>query len=287
MSKSFGVHHDTGVGGPTVPGKLRILLADDAVAARVLTSALLRRMGFEVDVADGGEAALALAGRTHYDLFLLDLDMPGMDGIATARKLRMQSGGDWSVPIIALSAYLGDQTMANDRRQLFDGAVAKPVQGPMLQRAIADALDANRARATPPGVAKPADIGPAAVGPAHGSEPPLVDLAALEAKSAGARAGAWKETIDTMVAELRQAALRMEAAAARHDGAAMVRCCADLARISGTAAPRLAERAAGFAAASRQHPDGELARDLAAPAGEVIGCAVATVGKLNKLAAWR
>jgi CheY-like chemotaxis protein len=277
MSKSFGVHHDTGVGGPTVPGKLRILLADDAVAARVLTSALLRRMGFDVDVADGGEAALALAGRTRYDLILLDLDMPGMDGIVTARKLRMQSGPDWAVPMIALSAYLADQTMANERRQLFDGAVAKPVLAPVLQRAIADALDANRTSA------KPADIGPAAVGPAHGSEPPLVDLAALEAKSAGARAGAWKEAIDTMVAELRQAALRMEAAAARHDGEAMARCCADLARISGAAAPRLAERAAGFAAASRQHPD----EDLAAPAGEVIGCAVATVGKLNKLAAWR
>jgi two-component system, NarL family, sensor histidine kinase BarA len=281
MSKSFGDHHDTGLGGPTVPAKLRILLADDAVAARVLTSALLRRMGFEVDVADGGEAALALAGRTHYDLVLLDLDMPGMDGIATARKLRMQSGADWAVPIIALSAYLGDQTMANERRQLFDGAVAKPVQGPMLQRAIAEALDANRASA------RPADIKPAAGGPAHGSEPPLVDLAALESISTGGRAGAWKQTIDTMVAELRQAALRMEAAAARHDGDAMARCCTDLARISGTAAPRLAERAAGFAAASRQHPDGELARDLAAPAGEVIGCAVATVGKLNKLAAWR
>jgi two-component system, NarL family, sensor histidine kinase BarA len=287
MSKSTGVLHETGVGGPTMPAKLRILLADDAVAARVLTSALLRRMGFEVDVTDGGEAALTLAGRNRYDLILLDLDMPGMDGIATARKLRMQSGADWTVPIIALSGYLADQTMANERRQLFDGAVAKPVQGPILQRAIADALDANRARATPPGVTKPADIGPAAVGPAYGSEPPLVDLAALEAQSgggsAGARAGAWKDTIDTMVAELRQVALRMEAAAARHDGDAMARCCTDLARISGAAAPRLAERAAGFAAASRQRPEG----DLAAPAGEVIGCAVATVGKLNKLAAWR
>jgi CheY-like chemotaxis protein len=275
MPDDFGVPHDTMAADPdrsAFPARPRILLADDAVAARVLTSALLRRMGFEVDVAEDGEAALALAGNARYDLILLDLDMPGMDGIATARKIRKQSGPDWTVPIVALSAYLADTARAGERRRLFDGAVAKPVTSQTLQRTIGDVLARSRAGATPAGPTLPA-----------GSELPLIDLAALETIAAQARPGVWTQTLATMVDELRKAANRLEAAVASHDRDRVVRSCDRLKRISASAAPRLAERAAGLAAAARQNPIGELGTQ----AGEVIGCVVVTLGKLNKLVNWR
>jgi hypothetical protein len=146
------------------------------------------------------------------------------------------------------------------------------VTSQILQRTIGDVLARSRAGATPAGPAPPA-----------GSELPLIDLAALETIAAQAHPGVWTQTLATMVHELRKAANRLEAAVANDDRDRVVRSCDRLKRISASAAPRLAERAAGLAAAARQNPTGELGTQ----AGEVIGCAVATLGKLNKLVNWR
>ena len=66
----------------------RILLADDCAAARLLTAALIRKMGLDVHTATNGVEALAKAKAVDYDMVILDLDMPVLDGIATARNLR-------------------------------------------------------------------------------------------------------------------------------------------------------------------------------------------------------
>lgn len=69
-------------------GPARILVVDDEEPIRITMSDLLRRRGYEVTVAEHGEAALALIHQRPFDLLLLDLKMPGLSGIDVARRAR-------------------------------------------------------------------------------------------------------------------------------------------------------------------------------------------------------
>ena len=64
----------------------RLLVVDDEAPIRIVVAAMLRRSGFTVETADDGEAALALLDTHSFDLLLLDLKMPGMDGMEVARR---------------------------------------------------------------------------------------------------------------------------------------------------------------------------------------------------------
>lgn len=79
----------------------RILLVDDDPHIQKTNEAFLKRCGYEVHCADTGAGALALASTTALDGVVLDVDMPGMDGLTVCRRLRETSG----VPILFLSAY--------------------------------------------------------------------------------------------------------------------------------------------------------------------------------------
>src|SRR5437764_13002149 len=66
----------------------RILLAEDSETARLLTAALLTKMGCKVDAVEHGEDAVSQALRCPYDVIVLDIEMPVMDGVAAARAIR-------------------------------------------------------------------------------------------------------------------------------------------------------------------------------------------------------
>jgi CheY-like chemotaxis protein len=68
--------------------KGRILTADDCATTRVLLSAMLESMGYSVLAVDNGQAALDAAGRQDFDAIVLDVEMPGLDGMAVGRALR-------------------------------------------------------------------------------------------------------------------------------------------------------------------------------------------------------
>ncbi|HEX4179991.1 MAG TPA: ATP-binding protein [Caulobacteraceae bacterium] len=82
----------------------RILVVDDLDVNRELIRAILESIGQEVEEAAGGEAALSAASRSHFDLVLMDLQMPGMDGFAAARAIRRLANSNRFTPIVALSA---------------------------------------------------------------------------------------------------------------------------------------------------------------------------------------
>ena len=84
----------------------RLLIAEDFESARILTAALLRRMGCDVDTAEHGEEALAQARHARYDIILLDIEMPVMDGVCAAREIRLLEGDAAKTPLMALSAFL-------------------------------------------------------------------------------------------------------------------------------------------------------------------------------------
>jgi PleD family two-component response regulator len=68
--------------------KRRVLYAEDQASARIVTTALLERMGFDVEAVEDGELAFEKAMHTAYDIILLDIEMPVMDGVTAARNIR-------------------------------------------------------------------------------------------------------------------------------------------------------------------------------------------------------
>jgi signal transduction histidine kinase/streptogramin lyase/ActR/RegA family two-component response regulator len=112
---------------------LRLLLVeDDPTVAEVLTD-LLRAQGHDVVHAPHGLAALSEAATGDFDLGLLDLDLPGIDGLALARQLRVQG---FAAPLVAVTARADADAEPLAREAGFDGFVRKPLTGAMLAQAI-------------------------------------------------------------------------------------------------------------------------------------------------------
>ena len=109
------------------PG-LRILLAEDNRVNRFLAVRLLEKEGHQVATANNGRAALAALEQSRFDLALMDLQMPEMDGFeATARIRERERGSGMHLPIIALTA----NAMVGDEERCLqagmDGYVSKPI----------------------------------------------------------------------------------------------------------------------------------------------------------------
>ncbi len=133
----------------------RVLYAEDQATSRVVTKAMLERMGLDVDAVEDGELALGLAAQGKYDVILLDIEMPVMDGVAAARGIRALGGETSQTPILALSAFLADSTELSQWRDAFDQAIPKPANGNELHRAIHKALRDKPDRIIVPEPTKP------------------------------------------------------------------------------------------------------------------------------------
>lgn len=138
----------------------RVLYAEDSTASRIVTTAMLKRMGLEVDAVEDGELALRHAEKSFYDVILLDIEMPVMDGVTAARGIRALGGKTSKTPILALSAFLADSTEFSHWRDAFDHAVPKPADSNELHRAIRGVLKSPLPPALPVIVepAKPGSI---------------------------------------------------------------------------------------------------------------------------------
>lgn len=115
----------------------RILIADDAPANRELVTAILTQLGAQADaVADGAEAVEA-ASTGFYDLVLMDMHMPVMDGLEASRRIRALEGELGRLPIIALTANVQADQVKKCLDAGMDGHVGKPINVADLARAVA------------------------------------------------------------------------------------------------------------------------------------------------------
>jgi len=121
----------------------RILIVDDFEDARELYGEYLRLRGYEVTGAADGPEALHLALPSHYDLIILDLALPRMDGIAVLRALRA-APGTVRTPIIILSASVGDEPRDESLRAGADLFLEKPCLPDELESAVVRLLDGSQ-----------------------------------------------------------------------------------------------------------------------------------------------
>jgi signal transduction histidine kinase/CheY-like chemotaxis protein/CHASE1-domain containing sensor protein len=131
---------------PLPKKRLRVLLAEDNPVNQEVAVALLEEMGCTVVLACDGRQALAAVKKRQFDIVLMDVQMPEMNGIDAAKRIREweRRGGMQRTPIVAITAH----ALASDddicRQAGMDGYITKPIS---VQR-VADAMD--RALATPP-----------------------------------------------------------------------------------------------------------------------------------------
>ena len=85
-------------------GKLRILLVDDDPVNQLVTTSALHRVGYNVEVAHNGHRAVELTESERWDLILMDMQMPDLDGCRTTSAIRARERGAWRTPILGLTA---------------------------------------------------------------------------------------------------------------------------------------------------------------------------------------
>jgi CheY-like chemotaxis protein len=116
---------------------LRILCAEDNPYGRVILNTILTELGHKVDFAASGEAAVEAVARGGYDLVLMDVILPDVDGIAATRRIRALQGSAARTPIIGISGRAAPRDEANARAAGMDAYVTKPLSPSRLAEVIA------------------------------------------------------------------------------------------------------------------------------------------------------
>lgn len=135
--------HGTGDGVP-VQGA-RILLAEDDYGSRLLCERILAKLGYGCDSVTNGEDALQAARQRAYDAIVLDVQMPRLDGVSAARRMRAGEAGSHarSAPIVALTAH----ALRGDRERCLaagmDAYLAKPLDPDALAATLAELLSGS------------------------------------------------------------------------------------------------------------------------------------------------
>ncbi|HSV36442.1 MAG TPA: response regulator [Ramlibacter sp.] len=205
----------------------RILLADDSPQNRKAVAAYLKHAGAAVGEAGHGQAVLdQLQGPERWDAVLMDISMPGMDGVQAAQAIRA-SGMPWSeIPIVALTAHSDQHMMHAARIAGMNDFLIKPVEASVLydkvRRLVGD-------EALPAAI----DTGPGlpAADPAVPADA-ILNLARLESYQ---RMGMLEELLDDYLPEIRRVVLRLKDCAAAKDLQATLDAMHSLLGISGEA----------------------------------------------------
>jgi PAS domain S-box-containing protein len=118
--------------------RLRVLLAEDNPANRALIAALTVPLDLNLDMVENGEDAVAAARAGDYDLILMDMQMPVMDGPTATRAIRASAGPGRNTPVIALTANVLPEQVEQCRAAGMQGHVAKPIDARALFAAISE-----------------------------------------------------------------------------------------------------------------------------------------------------
>jgi CheY-like chemotaxis protein len=139
-----------GPAGPAASGRpARILVVDDVATNRQLVGAVLKAQGHAPVLVGDGEEAVERALAEPFDLILMDVNMPRMDGLAATRAIRQGGGPNALTPILALTANAFPEEVTACRSAGMDDHLAKPIDQQRLRALLARHLREAPARADP------------------------------------------------------------------------------------------------------------------------------------------
>ncbi|MFN4142151.1 response regulator [Aestuariivirga sp.] len=237
----------------------RLLLAEDCDPVRIVTAAMLKAMGCDVEAVVHGEQAVKSASESPFDVIVLDIEMPIMDGITAARSIRSMGGAVAGTPLMALSAFLADSVRTGDWRDTFDIALPKPANRNELHEAVKAALSCQ----------------PMPEANAAESMPPLMDEAQFGKLRCGITQPIWRQLSDVACRDIEVCINQLEhVRSGRSDGALLV-----FAEKLGTLGRTFAARRLGWAAEKVRRARSEAARHEAL--GQLIASARETVAALR------
>ena len=194
--------------------RLRVLVADDVPANLAVARALLELAGHAVDcVADGALALQALAATAparRFDLVLMDVMMPGMDGLEATRRIRALPGAAGQVPILAVTASAFAEDIDACRAAGMDAHLAKPIERDALIAAL-NRLATGR-RGDTAGGRGPDGAAPAATPAGHAALPLLARRAGSPLAIPGLDGDAARQLAPVFLEEIAEQARLLEAA---------------------------------------------------------------------------
>ena len=135
------------------PTPIRVLCAEDNAVNQMVLKCLLDQFGFDSAMVENGAEALELWRNNHYDLVILDVQMPVMDGPTAARTIRREEAqkGMRPIPIMALTANVMERQVQDYRAAGMDSVVAKPIRVEVLYAEILALLEPASADEAPDG----------------------------------------------------------------------------------------------------------------------------------------
>jgi CheY-like chemotaxis protein len=125
---------------------LQILVAEDVLPNQIMTEILLNQAGHEVTIVENGAAAVEAARCGNYDLILMDLQMPVMDGLEATRQIRALPSKARDIPIVALTAHLTTDEIEDCYAAGMQAHLTKPISPAKL----IEIITRLRGQAAPP-----------------------------------------------------------------------------------------------------------------------------------------
>ncbi|WP_170153082.1 PAS-domain containing protein [Roseiarcus fermentans] len=220
--------------------RLHVLVAEDIEANRTVIGAMLQTLGHAAHMVEDGEQAIAAALAGDYDVILMDIQMPRVNGLAAIRAIRGHDGRARRVPIVAVTAF----AQQSDRKEAMnagaDDYLTKPVRKTELQAAL-EAVTGT-------------------IAPTDGARAPAVDESVLAELREDLGDDSFARLLGRCVEDIQERLGKLEAAAAANDGK-QIRALAH--QLKGLLAQFGAAEAAAAASTAETGDDGAMAQNLA------------------------
>ena len=120
--------------------RFRVLLAEDDYINQTVVTALLNQLGLSVTVVGNGREAVDELLANHYHLVLMDLQMPGIDGLEATRQIRLLEGNKGKIPIVALTAHAMEKDREKCRQAGMNDFLSKPIDSDQLNLVLSTHL---------------------------------------------------------------------------------------------------------------------------------------------------
>lgn len=182
----------------------RLLLAEDSPTNKMLATAILREAGYQVTAVANGRELLEALRATTYDLVIMDIFMPEMDGIEATQTIRALPGQIGKVPIIAMTAYSLESDKESCMKAGMNDYISKPIQKQEMLGTVRRWLEASDERS-------------AAAAPEHVESPVIIDERVLDGLEADTSPEIRRELAQSFLTEAASRMERVTRAAAEND----------------------------------------------------------------------